>query len=1053
MSQELEKNLKKLNNRQLDAVNQIEGPVMVIAGPGTGKTQILAARIGKILQETDTDPSQILCLTYTDAGAIAMRNRLISFIGPEAYKITISTFHGFCSGIIRENPQEFGQFELEPASDLEKYEILREIIYDLPPENRVRRLRGNILFDIQRLLPLFDTMKKEDWSAELIVQKADEYIASLPEREEYIYKVKSGENKKGDLKQALYDKEAKKMENLKDAAQILPIYTEKMKQAGLFDYNDMILWVLNKFKEKPDFLLNYQEKYLYILVDEYQDTNGSQNEIVQLLSSYFDNPNVFVVGDDDQSIYRFQGANMENIVEFADQYKDSLHQVVLLDNYRSSQVILDTARSLIDRNEGRLVKGDKKKLEAKNSEVASADQRPSIISYPNTYHEAAAVAEKIVELNKSGVPFKEMAVIYTKHDYSNDLAAFLQYLKIPINLKREADVFESPIVNSLISILQLMILEGEEPGAGDGLVYPILSARYFEIDPVELQDQVLKNRNAPFKSRKPFLSFIAAQAPAFDQGDLFSVSNETESKAKAPQVARKIMRWMQLRSEMTLSVLIERIIYESGMMRFILNHPQRNELLQELNTFFNFVKQEQQRKSGSDLVDLLDSIELMTSQGIRLGVSKSLRADNGVNMMTAHGSKGLEFLHVFMIGCDQKSWEDNKGVTNKYTLPDNLLLTVDPAEAKLEEKRRLFYVAMTRAKLGLYMSYSEEDHNGKGQNASRFVTECNQAMGEDAIPSLPASEEYMIKLHEAILTDQGSPVIPIFEDPRIDKILETYTLSVTHINQYLKCPIGFFFSYILRIPQAKNPAMEFGSAIHRSLEIFFNEAKETGKIPELKFLMDEAHRQLLMRKESFTKDEFKTKKLYIEEFLPRYYDEYVSTWSPVVSIEKRFKDTTIEDVPVTGAIDKVSFDGKNATLVDYKTGQYWRSTSGKKFNRPGEKTNKDTAHYVSEFGGDYWRQAVFYKLLVQSDPKLDWNVVASEFDFVEPNQNTGKFDKHTFEITPEDEAEVRRQTKLVFQKIRNKEFDTGCGEPDCQWCNFVKSSYTNQPHTVLEEVE
>lgn len=345
-----------LNEKQRLAVDTIEGPVMVIAGPGTGKTQILASRIGKILLETDAYPQNILCLTYTDAGVVAMRKRLQGFIGPDAYKVNIYTFHAFCNEVIQENLSLFEKRSLDPVSDLEKIQLFKQLIDSLPKNHLLKKYRGDAYFDIDNLDKLFSTMKREGWSSSFINQKIDEYISSLPRRDEFIYKRKFKEFDIGDLKKDRIEEELDRMERLRAAVYEFDRFQELMKQRNRYDFDDMINWVIKEFQENKNLLATYQEKFLYILVDEYQDTSGTQNRIVELLINYWEKPNVFVVGDDDQSIYRFQGANVENMLAFADTYKSDLLKVVLVNNYRSTQPILDISRTLIERNNERLVK-------------------------------------------------------------------------------------------------------------------------------------------------------------------------------------------------------------------------------------------------------------------------------------------------------------------------------------------------------------------------------------------------------------------------------------------------------------------------------------------------------------------------------------------------------------------------------------------------------------------------------------------------------------------------------------------------------------------------
>ncbi|MFI5186421.1 MAG: UvrD-helicase domain-containing protein, partial [Chitinophagales bacterium] len=308
----------RLNEKQRLAVDTVEGPVLVIAGPGTGKTQILASRIGKILLETDAYPQNILCLSYTDAGVVAMRKRLIHFIGPDAYKVNIFTFHAFCNEVIQENLSLFEKTALDPISELERIELFKELIDSFPKNHPLKRYRGDVYFEIHNLEKLFSVMKQEGWSPAFINQKIDEHLDDLPNRDEFIYKRKYKEFNIGDLKKDKIEEEKEKMEKLRAAVNEFDHFQQLMKRRNRYDFDDMINWVIKAFEENKNLLANYQERFLYILVDEYQDTSGTQNKIIELLINYWEKPNVFVVGDDDQSIYRFQGANVENMLAFVE---------------------------------------------------------------------------------------------------------------------------------------------------------------------------------------------------------------------------------------------------------------------------------------------------------------------------------------------------------------------------------------------------------------------------------------------------------------------------------------------------------------------------------------------------------------------------------------------------------------------------------------------------------------------------------------------------------------------------------------------------------------
>src|SRR5436189_5004271 len=273
----------RLNEQQKKAVETIEGPVMVIAGPGTGKTQILASRIRKILLDTDAQPENILCLTYTDAGVVAMRKRLLQFIGSDAYKVNIYTFHAFCNDVIQENLSLFEKTALDPISDLERIELFKELIDSFPKNHPLKRYRGDVYFEINNLQQLFSAMKREGWTPAYINEKIDEYIADISTRDEFIYKRKFKEVNASDLKKDKIEEEKERKEKLRAAVNEFDRFQQMMRKRNRYDFDDMINWVIKAFEENKNLLAGYQEKFLYILVDEYQDTNDTQNRKVSFL--------------------------------------------------------------------------------------------------------------------------------------------------------------------------------------------------------------------------------------------------------------------------------------------------------------------------------------------------------------------------------------------------------------------------------------------------------------------------------------------------------------------------------------------------------------------------------------------------------------------------------------------------------------------------------------------------------------------------------------------------------------------------------------------------
>ena len=480
---------QKLNAAQQKAVDSIEGPVMVIAGPGTGKTQILSARVGKILLDTDTLPENILCLTYTDAGTIAMRKRLLSFIGSDAYRVNIHTFHSFCNDVIQENLSLFEKNSLDPISELERTELLKELIDKFPKDHPLKRYRGDVYYEINNLYQLFSSMKREGWTPNFILERVDAYINDLPNRDEFIAKRAVKEFKKGDVRTDKIEDEKTKMEKLKAAVNEFDHFQALMQKRNRYDFDDMINWVIKAFEENPNLLLTYQEKYLYIMVDEYQDTSGTQNKIVELLINYWEKPNVFVVGDDDQSIYRFQGANVENMLAFAQSFEKDLLKVVLQNNYRSIQPILDISKILIQQNKDRLinqVEGLTKELIASNTNINHLTNSPVLVAYETQKQEMVDITLQIETLIQQGVQPGKIGVLYKENKYGDTLTEFLKLKNIPVYSKRDLNLFHIPLAQKIILLLEYLAAEHDTPYGGDEMLFSILHFNWLNIPPIEI---------------------------------------------------------------------------------------------------------------------------------------------------------------------------------------------------------------------------------------------------------------------------------------------------------------------------------------------------------------------------------------------------------------------------------------------------------------------------------------------------------------------------------------------------------------------------------------
>ena len=1029
--------LARLNAEQRKAVEHIDGPVMVIAGPGTGKTQIIAARIGHILKsDLQVAPHNILCLTYTDAGTVAMRNRLLQFIGPTAYRVNIYTFHAFCNDIIQHNLDYFGKREMEPISELETVQLLREMLDALPPTHALKRLKGEIYYDVPRIKDLFRTMKEEDWTPEHISAQIDNYLNDLPTRDEFIYKKANPKKgiKAGDVKQKDVDDQKEKMELLRATAKLFPKYCEMMKERNRYDYSDMILWVLNAFKKDKNFLSTYQEWYQYFLIDEYQDTSGAQNELLQLLIDYWEKPNVFVVGDDDQCIYEFQGARVKNMTQFVERYPD-IEVVVLKENYRSTQKILDASKAVIDNNVQRLVNQApvlkkipnlSKTLLASNPVMQESATKPEIIRYYNIQHEEASIVETICQLQAANCQLSDIAIIYFKHAQANNIIELLEKKEIPYNVKKKIDILNLTIVSQLLNIFSYLKEEHNKPHSGEYLLFEMMHYRFFNINPKD----IAKISVHCGKNHLRWRDFLA-QYEELKKLNL-------ENYGSVIFFEENLTRWITEVSNSTLQMLFEKVLNWSGLLKHILDSPDKVWLLQVVTTLFDFIKSECAKHPMLSIKQFLEMIQQMCEAKISLSINKTVYEENGVNLITAHSAKGLEFRYVFLIGCTTDNWEKSRGMMNKFSLPDTLTFTQKDDENKLESARRLFYVGMTRAKEHLQISFAESSNTGKALEHTIYIEEI-KAKTDFIIEKKHLSAEKISKYAALALTESKPVNADMLDKEYIKSILEKFEMTATHLNKYLQCPLTFYYESILRVPFAKNEYTAFGTVVHKVLKWLFDDMKSrSGTFPSADEFINEFKKQMKRQRDAFTEQEFTNRIAYGEQIMPGYYNKYVSIWNKNVKTEFTINNIEIDGVPVNGNLDKIEFiDNNECNIVDYKTGK--PENGLKKINPP---TEEDLN------GGDYWRQIVFYKILVDNFKRENWKMLSGEIDFVEKHAAKKDFIKAKILVSKEDVAIVKKQIKEVYTKIMNHEFTKGCGEKDCKWCNFVKQ---NQNVLPLEE--
>lgn len=1040
-----------LNEAQRQAVDAIEGPVMVIAGPGTGKTQILAVRILNILKSTDTRPDEILCLTYTDAGSAAMRQRLSKFMGADAYKVNIFTFHALCNKIIQENPEKFSHRELRVMDDLDQLELLDTLIRNLPADSPIKNYSEDPGALRKQISSIFRLMQEEDigtaFLQENVSRLADEdyFMEVFPE---LVYTRGGKYGKAGELKRREYDELHSTWKKMLAAAELFEEYARLKNDAGVYEFSDMLHWVKKAFDEDPDLLAEYQEKYQYILVDEYQDTSGIQNHILYQLISYWENnPNCFVVGDDDQSIYAFQGARPGNMKEFYHKYAQNLTNVVLTENYRSTQRILDASGKLIAENKNRLVNeipGLSKELTAAGNNRQFTPVEVTFSPYVNRFHEAAGICEQVRELIDNQCPPEEIAVIYSKHAIAAELIDILISEHVPFNLTRTVDILKEPLIKKLCLWLDYLSLELEVAHKGEPLLYELLHFPLYNISPFEIatvSTEIYKRKSENLRWR----TYLAELATKPVQPGLFG-NGKLESLIK---LHRDIEGWLKEASKLTVPQLVEELIGKFGFLSMAMNSQEKEWQMEQLHTFLSFAQNWYEKNPFESLGLFTENIERMQRNGIATRLEKRIGSGKGIALTTAHSSKGLEYKHVFIIGAEQDSWEKDRSGTLPFKLKPlfqaiNKKLQNAADDDNTEERRRLFFVAMTRAKQTLHISWGSRKVDAKAgeQVPTSFITQITGPAEFDLV-ELPENLAYNAGVK--MLQAKALPAVQVQDMIWLKKQLENFKFSPSTLYDILDCGLKFYFSRIIRVPSSPGAAAGYGLAVHGTL----NRAVQTGTAkdgtwPDEETLIRWFEFELYKERRSFTKNSYALKLSQGREQLPAYYRSRLEEWKKdnIVLLEKWF-ETSINGAVVGGKIDKLVFHGNDVIVVDYKTGN--AKNAEKSFKAPSEKSL-----LAGKLPPKYWFQLGIYMIVCSQIPGKDWKPVMAQIDLLDSD------DEGNFPVLKQTYTEEQTNMLLDYideanRRLQNFEFLNGCGKPDCSWCQFAKE--TGQVRLPKEDAE
>ncbi|MBR2709888.1 ATP-dependent helicase [Candidatus Saccharibacteria bacterium] len=1078
--------MAQLNKNQKRAVEYLDGPLLVLAGPGTGKTQLLSEKVRYILENIDIGPENILCMTFTETGAANMRERLKTLIGaPAAAKVNIYTYHAFGSEILAEYANysadynrkldsaidEVAQFKLVksiqqalPARDILQKDNVKDIISvisaaksanltaaDLEQIAEQNTADSKVLSEqISPLLlnvvprkyaesraaayePIYDLIK-EYTEAPVIVKNIERSIGVLARGlREALIAADSEESVKPLTKwrDTFFEKDDHGNYRLKDyiankklasIATVMAEYDQALKSGGLYDYDDMIQEAVKVLKSDAGFKATLSERYQYIMLDEFQDTNPSQFSIIKELTDY-ESPNVMAVGDDDQAIYEFQGALSTNLTDFQNHYGAEV--IPLTENYRSTQEILDFSREIINQADDRFA--DKELTAHREAPAHSQIYRYEFLASDMEY---SWVARKIHDLVKSGVRQSDIAVISYKHKYFMPLLPYLaKFKEIKVAYERRDNLLENDTIRQIITIsryiYELATESRVDTSALEILSYPFWNLPIVEI--IRLTERARRNKSSVFDeicaSSVPSIrevgEFLAALvAKSYTEpleiwlDELIGATEVEIGGSPAAPTSFKNTANGESASKIT-APPSEKHPYRSPFLAYYANQGEYEAftLYEKLAS----LRGRLHKHFGEEKLRLHHLIELVddyNEAGMPMNATSPYQdADEAIQILSAHKAKGLEFSHVFVLAADHSAWGKGKGNNNMLSLPKNLL-QIRHTGTTDGEKLRILYVTLTRAKEYLYITNSLRDFEDKSPDRLEYLEEYTE---DDKVisPYLPTKE--VTTLYEATKDEAAAealhhwvmPYARLTPDMRslYKERVRNYRMSASSLTSFIDIvyagPVAFFRDYILEAPREPvTEEMAYGTLVHTVFEAVTKKGLTDDEAVNL-FLTEAAKYDLSDKaKKRITEKGAVDIRIALNAF-----GHIIRQGEAEVNLAS--EHLVIAGVPVTGKIDHIIIneDAKTLEIYDFKTGVYKK-----------DKWKSQTGLYK------YMLQLLFYKMLLKSSRKYGkYKIEKAHILFVTPDNEDKVYDKE-YIYEDADEQNLLLLMSKVYEQISSLDF-------------------------------